>query len=163
MRKELWKLAHRQLSVGSLERLISSTKNSPSHGFLHHIFLWCWNHFSLNYRTKCEMISLPTGICQFFKSLASVSPVCSYLPPSAVNLAHALIEENIKQDLQKFRKVQLDLPIFFQLLKDVNEPKLPESFKGCILHLINQCITPFKESHHVGSLEPNSEGSPLAL
>ena len=151
------------LAVGELKGLIACTKNSQSHGFLHHVLKWCWERYGLEGKSKPTLVFLSSGVRSFIKCLASESPVCSYLPPSAVELAFEIIEENVKDNMVKLRKIQTQLPIFYQLLKDVNGSRLPEEFKGCVLHLINQAVTPFKENHFVGNVKPTSEGSDLAL
>lgn len=82
--------------------------------------------------------------------------MCAYLPPSAKDLAESLIDENVKEDPIKWKRVQLELPIFFKLMGAMSEPKLPLNFKGVVLHLMDKSEAPFPLVYN-GSSEGSAE------
>ena len=150
-------LGTNKVSAHVSRKWIENIKNRPSHGLLHSLLKWC--HYQFTVKDPSSIVIMTPGVCQFIKDLASQTPVCYYLISTAADLDHALIEENVKENMATFQKIKLELPMFFQLLKEINEAKLPEEFKDVVLHLITKAVTPFRDHHFIGRLAPTPDSS----
>lgn len=112
--------------------------------FLYGAFKWCFEHFGMD---TLPPESLPDGLLGFFQCLSSPSPVCAYIHPSkrCIRLLDLMMEIDIKKNCEVYQEVQNVLPILFNLLKDLRfVSKLPEAFKGVILHLQEKAMVPFQ-------------------
>ena len=89
--------------------------------------------------------TIPKGVRAFLRCIGSESPVASYLPPSlkCANLIDKIIEKRTRQTDRIADDLQYELPIFFNLLKDIRMD-LPDAFNALLLHLKDVSLKPFE-------------------
>ena len=110
----------------------------------------CWT--SVHGTIDIGVSTIPTGVINFLQCLASTSPVCAYIFPTArcMQLMERVCEVNVKEELEINREIQYQLPVVFALLKDLpEESKLPQEFKGVIIWLMDLANKPFLKATHV--------------
>ena len=94
----------------------------------------------------------------FFQCVASVSPVCSYLPYSEFNLslARSLYEDDgILQNIEVLRSLQAYLPILFDLLKVFSKrTRLPDEFKALMIYLCDKSEAAFCDARQIETPPP---------
>ena len=128
LRKDLRKLGHQQMAGDELIQMIHRVDtHAPIRNILKNLLKWIY----LNYmKLEFEDQSIPLGICLFLRCIGSESPVSSYLPPTLRNmiLIDEILNGTIRQRGKCMDEVQQNLPIFFNMLKDLNN-ELP--VEGC--------------------------------
>ena len=96
--------------------------------------------------------SFPRGLRNIYQLVSSPSPVCSYIEPTeeVFSLLMKTLSSNIKSDSNVMRLLQTKLPFFHDLLSSLSvEDRIPEEWKGLILHLIDKAREPFESSESV--------------
>ena len=112
--------------------------------FILPLLKWIFNYYDLK---TFGLDTIPPGVLNFLGCMGSKSPVCSYVYPEeqCLLLLEDLIVTDIKKDIKKYQFLQMELPIFYELLKDLRDwNHLPEEFKGTLLHLKERATAPFK-------------------
>ena len=109
------------------------------------------------------MQTTPIGVLNFFKCLASESPVCSYvLPdPDIIDIVRNLTNVKIKMDVHTMQLLQENLPVFFNLMKDVATPSLPDDWQPLVTRLADIAAVPFQNAPKSPQGPPPPEESEL--
>ena len=111
---------------------------------------WCIRKYGNNGK-------VPANIMAFFQCVASISPVCSYLPYSEFNisLAESLYEDGILSNVEVLRSLMTELPILYGLLEALpEEPRLPDEFKGLVIYLCDKSRAAFSEARKIVTPPP---------
>ena len=94
-------------------------------------------------------VKLPQKTKAFFRCLGSESPVCTYLFPSSIELIKELTEVDFKKDRERYHALQMESPIFYDLLWELKDlSRLPKEFTSLLQHLIMCAETPFNNPEH---------------
>ena len=107
-----------------------------------------------------SVLGIPASIRALIRCLATTSPVCSYIHPSdeIAELVRSLTETNIRTSAQDMLHLQWEVPILFEVVKQLGETHavLPGCFRDLITYLINRSQAPFNPEHKV----PDIPGQP---
>jgi len=89
--------------------------------------------------------TIPKGIQDLFRCVASASPVCSYVYPSdsVHSTIRSLCDTGTKSDAKLLKSLQREAPIFFNILTELMGSCFPEEFKGLLLFLCDKSMVPF--------------------
>ena len=119
-------IAVRKGTISDIEKIMKVIDSK--HSFLRPLLKWLVIYYDLN---VFDLQILPPVLAAFFRAISSISPVCSYVKKEMVFLC----EKNVKEDRKLWEALQQDLPVFFDLLKDMPvDVSLPDCFKGILLH-----------------------------
>lgn len=126
------------------------------------LMTWVVDTFGLHYT---DVSVVPFGVRQFIRCIATTSPVCSYLHPSDENIqmVKSLTEENIRAKPFEWHQLQMELPMFYELLKDLASAEVLPSdvFTRLFTYLIHRAEDPFNPDNRLPDL-PLSTDTPLA-
>ena len=143
LRIDLRKIGHDKMEESDVEEIIDNLEGYQS---LSKILTALLTWVKVTYLDDSFLDNtIPRGVRAFFRCIGSESAVCSYLPPTfqCMNLLNCLIEGNMKENTKKMDQLQEELPIFFNLVKDVGH--LPLESHAMILHLMDISGKPFKQ------------------
>jgi hypothetical protein len=130
------------------------------HRELRPVIKWIVEKYQL---TQSSVAVIPDGLRRFIRSLSLTSPVCSYLDPSEfnVNLIRSLTKEPIRRKVKELHYLQMELPIFFDMVIEQDVGVLPDCFTDLLSYLIIRAESPFNSEHRVSDLPPSAD-NPLA-
>ena len=105
---------------------------------------------------------IPKGVRGFIRCIATPSPVCSYIFPSTdiTRLVLSLVDHPVRRHQDKLFLLQKEVPILFNLVKDLGDEKLPECFRDLLSYLVRRANSPFTDM--ITDIPPSSNDKMLA-
>ncbi len=115
-------------------------------------------------QAKTEFKSLKP-LMDFILCLSSVSPVCSYIPPSATGkeLLQKLCSPHVKSKPFIVRELQHEIPVVYDVLCSIKQTEFPPLWEALFDRLHRISSAPFADEHLIQGPTQDSMGQELAF